>query len=237
MGASTRAKRRWWDGSTLQAYIFEALLLCKPGTHWSYGIPTPFTHEVQVFFFRRPTLLYLLSVLTMIVEGFAPLMLFVPARFGSPFSSLSVCRCTTLSLTSRTLTLCLGGDPFMPFSSWIRLLRLGRIPTSMGHWGLQRLHSRPPQYCRHCLWHLFWRSQLPVSRCNLFPSWRCCLFPVSACSMCCEICLTLLPRNLFGCLRSHMPPARSTITLSAHATGFLTLALMSMHSCLSDICR
>lgn len=83
--ASMRAKRRWWDGSTLQAYIFEALLLCKPGTHWSYGIPTPFTHEVQVFFFRRPTLLYLLSVLTMIVEGFAPLMLFVPARFGSPF--------------------------------------------------------------------------------------------------------------------------------------------------------
>jgi hypothetical protein len=83
--ASVKAKRKWWDGSTLQAYIFEALLLNKPGTFWSYQIPTPLTHEMQLFFFRRPTLLYLLSVLTMIVEGFAPVMLLVPARIGSPF--------------------------------------------------------------------------------------------------------------------------------------------------------
>jgi hypothetical protein len=82
--ASVRARRAWWDGSTLQAYIFEAMLLCKPGNHWSYEIPTPFTHEVQRFVFHRPTLLHLLSVATMIVELFAPLMLVVPAWLGSP---------------------------------------------------------------------------------------------------------------------------------------------------------
>jgi len=83
--ASVRARRCWWDGATLQAYIFEAMFLCKPGTFWSYGIPTPFTHDMQLFFYRRPMLLRLLSVLTMIIELFAPLMLLVPARLGSPF--------------------------------------------------------------------------------------------------------------------------------------------------------
>jgi hypothetical protein len=82
--ASVKAGRVWWDGATLQAYIFEAMFLCKPRTHWSYGIPTPFTHEMQRFFFRRPTLLHLLAILTMIVELFAPVMLFVPAQLGSP---------------------------------------------------------------------------------------------------------------------------------------------------------
>lgn len=82
--ASVRARRAWWDGSTLQAYIFEALNLCKPGTHWSYGIPTPFSHEFQRFFFFRPTLLYLLAVATMVVELFAPVVLLMPAWIGSP---------------------------------------------------------------------------------------------------------------------------------------------------------
>merc|ERR1719265_676033 len=86
--ASVKARRRWWDGATLQAYIFEAMFLCKPGTFWSYGIPTPFTHEMQLFFFRRPMLLHLLSILTMVIEFFAPLMLLVPARLGSPFFCL-----------------------------------------------------------------------------------------------------------------------------------------------------
>jgi hypothetical protein len=43
---------------------------------------------MQLFFFRRPTLLFLLSVLTIVVELFAPLMLLVPARLGSPFFCL-----------------------------------------------------------------------------------------------------------------------------------------------------
>merc|ERR1719210_2163877 len=81
---SAPSRRAWWDGSTLQAYIFEALNLCKPGTHWSYGIPTPFTHEFQRFFFFRPTLLYLLAVATMVVELFAPVVLLMPAWIGSP---------------------------------------------------------------------------------------------------------------------------------------------------------
>lgn len=83
--ATKRSNRRWWDGSTLQAYIFEALCLNKPWTHMSYGIPTPFTHELQVFVFRRPWLCYLMSVATIYVEFFAPLMFLVPAQLGSPF--------------------------------------------------------------------------------------------------------------------------------------------------------
>merc|ERR1740129_2562950 len=33
------------------------MFLCKPGTLWSYGIPTPFTHEMQLFFYGKPLLL------------------------------------------------------------------------------------------------------------------------------------------------------------------------------------
>jgi hypothetical protein len=84
--AAVKNKRQWWDGATLQAYIFEALWLCKPGTHWSYGIPTPFAHHIQKFAFLHPlTVCMPLSVATMIIELFAPLVALMPCFYGSRF--------------------------------------------------------------------------------------------------------------------------------------------------------
>lgn len=86
MKSSVKARRQWWDGATLQAYVFESLMLCKPSTHWSYGIFTPFTHEVQKFAFLHRRLICLpLSIATMIIELGAPLIALLPCCYGSPF--------------------------------------------------------------------------------------------------------------------------------------------------------
>jgi hypothetical protein len=37
----------WWSGSTLQAFIFEAMFLSNPSTHSSFGMPTPFSYMLQ----------------------------------------------------------------------------------------------------------------------------------------------------------------------------------------------
>merc|ERR1719265_1130194 len=67
--SSIKTRRQWWDGATLQAYVFEALMLCKPGTRWSYGIFTPFTHEIQRLALMHRKLICLpLSVMTMMIE-------------------------------------------------------------------------------------------------------------------------------------------------------------------------
>merc|ERR1719382_238259 len=61
-------------------------MLCKPGTHWSYGIFTPFTHEVQkLVFFHQNLICVPLSVATMIIELGAPLTALLPCYYGSPF--------------------------------------------------------------------------------------------------------------------------------------------------------
>jgi len=83
--ASVQSGRCWWDGRTLQASIFEALLLCRPGTHSSFGVPTPFAHQLQVFAYRRPKLLLApLSLMSVLVEALAPLALLLPPSIGSP---------------------------------------------------------------------------------------------------------------------------------------------------------
>lgn len=83
--SSIQSRRFWWDGRTLQASIFEALLLCRPGTHTSFGVPTPFAHQMQVFAYRRPKLLLApLSFLSVAVEALAPLALLLPPSFASP---------------------------------------------------------------------------------------------------------------------------------------------------------
>jgi len=83
--SSIKARRAWWDGATLQAFVFEAMMLCKPGTHWSYGIFTPFTHEVQKFvFLHRKMICVPLSIATMVIELGAPLTVLLPSSYGSP---------------------------------------------------------------------------------------------------------------------------------------------------------
>jgi len=85
--SSAKAQRAWWDGATLQSYIFEALFLCKPYTFWSYGILTPFTHELQRFVLvHRGLICAPLSVATMIIELGAPLTALLPF-WCSPFFS------------------------------------------------------------------------------------------------------------------------------------------------------
>jgi hypothetical protein len=84
--SSIKNRRQWWDGATLQAYVFEALMLCRPGTYWSYGIFTPFTHAVQKFAFSHRNLVCLpLSVATMFIELGAPLAALLPYCYGGPF--------------------------------------------------------------------------------------------------------------------------------------------------------
>jgi hypothetical protein len=85
--SSVKTRRCWWDGATLQAYVFEALLLCKPNTNWSYGIFTPFTHELQRFvFLRRKLICAPLSVAAMAIELGAPLTALLPMCYSPVFA-------------------------------------------------------------------------------------------------------------------------------------------------------
>jgi len=92
IASSVRSRRAWWDGATLQASIFEALLLCRKGTHFSFGVPTPFAHEAQVFAYLRPRLLLApLSFLSVAVEALAPLALLLPPSLASrPFAAIGI---------------------------------------------------------------------------------------------------------------------------------------------------
>jgi len=83
--SSIKSGRQWWDGATLQAYVFEALMLSKPNTHWSYGIFTPFTHQMQwLAFVNRKLICAPLSVAAMAIELGAPLTALLPL-YLSPF--------------------------------------------------------------------------------------------------------------------------------------------------------
>jgi len=92
VASSVRARRAWWDGATLQASVFEALLLCRKGTHSSFGVPTPFAHEVQAFAYRRPRLLLApASFLSVALEALAPLVLLLPPSLASrPFAVVGI---------------------------------------------------------------------------------------------------------------------------------------------------
>jgi len=78
----------WCSGSTLQAFIFEAMLLSDDGTHTSFGVPTPFSHALQRLHVRYPRLLLLpASYGAVAFETFAPLLLLAPAHLASvPFA-------------------------------------------------------------------------------------------------------------------------------------------------------
>lgn len=91
IGHSVRSVRNggssWCSGSTLQAFIFEAMFLSNARTHSTFGVPTPFSHALQRLHLLLPS--FALSVASygaVAFETFAPLLLLAPAHMASvPF--------------------------------------------------------------------------------------------------------------------------------------------------------
>jgi len=93
---SVAAGRFWADGATLQYYVFEALMINRPsspdGAHlpnWSFGVPSPFSYQLQQLLVRSPRLCALLSVKSIMFEAGAPLVLFLP-QVGPFFALVGV---------------------------------------------------------------------------------------------------------------------------------------------------
>lgn len=82
----------WVDGSTLQAFIFEASLLTDETTQSSFGVPTPFTAALQKLFMSYPRLLLMpMSIGAVAFETLAPLVLLAPPNaVGLPFAVFGV---------------------------------------------------------------------------------------------------------------------------------------------------
>lgn len=78
----------WCTGSTLQAFIFEAMFLSTPSTHTSFGVPTPFSYALQKLHLLHPrALLMPASFGAVAFETLAPLVLMAPAHLASvPFA-------------------------------------------------------------------------------------------------------------------------------------------------------
>jgi len=94
--ASVKAGTFWGNGSTLQYYIFEALMINRPNLrdgsgmpHWSFGVPSPYSYDFQKTLFHRPRLCAILSVKSLLFEALAPLILFYP-QFGLLFAVVGV---------------------------------------------------------------------------------------------------------------------------------------------------
>jgi len=94
--ASVKSGFFWGNGSTLQYYIFESLMMNRPKTsdgsgmpHWTFGIPSPFSYQFQRFLFQCPRLCAILSVKSLIFEACAPVILFFP-QFGVLFALVGV---------------------------------------------------------------------------------------------------------------------------------------------------
>jgi len=87
--ASIKNGKFWGNGSTLQYYIFESLMMNKPGTHWSFGVPSPCSYQFQKLLFHMPRLCAILSVKSLLFEALAPVILFFP-KFGLFFALVGV---------------------------------------------------------------------------------------------------------------------------------------------------
>lgn len=88
MKSLARGGSSWCSGSTLQAFIFEAMSLSTPNTHASFGVPTPFSHALQRLHVLNPRMLLMPASLGAVAfETLAPLVLLAPAHFASvPFA-------------------------------------------------------------------------------------------------------------------------------------------------------
>jgi len=83
--SSIKKRRSWWDGATMQAIVLEAFYMSGPRGHFTFGLPTPFSHAIQRFCIPYPRLILApASVLAVVFEAAAPVMLFfasgMPAR-------------------------------------------------------------------------------------------------------------------------------------------------------------
>ena len=78
----------WCTGSTLQAFIFEAMFLSNPSTHTSFGMPTPWSYALQKLHLLNPRLLLMpASFGAVAFETLAPLVLLAPPYLASiPFA-------------------------------------------------------------------------------------------------------------------------------------------------------
>ena len=90
--ASVLRGSSWFNGATLQAFLFEAMFLSTPKTHASFGVPTPFSHLLQKLHFLHPkTLLMPASCASVAFETLAPLVLLAPPHFASlPFAAVGL---------------------------------------------------------------------------------------------------------------------------------------------------
>ena len=82
-----RGGKSWLAGSTLQAFIFEAMFLTTDATNSSFGLPTPFSRQAQRLHVTLPaSVLCLMSLAAIGFEVAAPVLLFAPAHLASvPF--------------------------------------------------------------------------------------------------------------------------------------------------------
>merc|ERR550519_1770666 len=94
--ASIKAGTFWGNGSTLQYYIFEALMINQPSSsngsgmpHWSFGVPSPCSYSFQKLLFHCPRLCAILSVKSLLFEALAPMILFFPS-YGLHFALVGV---------------------------------------------------------------------------------------------------------------------------------------------------
>jgi len=87
-----RGGSSWFNGATLQAFLFEAMFLSTPKTHASFGVPTPFSHLLQKLHFLHPkALLMPASCASVAFETLAPLVLLAPPHFASlPFAAVGL---------------------------------------------------------------------------------------------------------------------------------------------------
>lgn len=82
--SSIKARRSWWDGATMQAIVLEAFYMSAPRGHFTFGMPTPFSHLIQRFCIRYPRLILApASLFAVVFEAAAPVMLFFPSGMAA----------------------------------------------------------------------------------------------------------------------------------------------------------
>eukprot|EP00427_Karlodinium_veneficum_P036813 CAMPEP_0169292404 /NCGR_PEP_ID=MMETSP1016-20121227/62742_1 /TAXON_ID=342587 /ORGANISM="Karlodinium micrum, Strain CCMP2283" /LENGTH=241 /DNA_ID=CAMNT_0009383033 /DNA_START=102 /DNA_END=824 /DNA_ORIENTATION=+ len=75
--SSIKKRRSWWDGATMQAIVLEAFYMSGPRGHFTFGLPTPFSHAIQRFCIPYPRLILApASLVAVVFEAVAPVMLF-----------------------------------------------------------------------------------------------------------------------------------------------------------------
>lgn len=93
---SYKSGRFWGNGSTLQFFIMEALLMNQAKTtdgsgmpHWSFGVPTPFSYSLQRWLVHHPRLCTVMSIKALAFETLSPAVIFFPGAWRA-FAAVGV---------------------------------------------------------------------------------------------------------------------------------------------------